>query len=378
MDSVTSAVDALVIGGGFFGAALARELARAGQRVRLAERADALLTRASYTNQARVHLGYHYPRSFLTASRSLRNAPRFRSEFADCVVDDFAHYYAIGRTLSKVNARQFAVFCGRIGAPLAPAPAAIRREFSSALIEDVFVVPEPAFDAVKLRARLVADLDEARVDVRTGTEAVKVAAGPHGLRTTLATPAGAVEVDSARVFNCTYSRLNGLLTASGLPAIPLKHELAEMLLIEPPPLLAKAAVTVMCGPFFSCMPFPARGLHTLSHVRYTPHRSWIDDPSRPWHDPLAVLDALPPSHAPAMVRDAIRYLPAFAACRVVDSLWEVKTILPRSEVDDSRPILLKADHGLPGLTCIAGAKVDNVYDLFDSALLQPAMAGGRA
>ena len=155
-------------------------------------------------------------------------------------------------------------------------------------------------------------------------------------------------------------------------------ELAEMLLIEPPPFLAKAAVTVMCGPFFSCMPFPARGLHTLSHVRYTPHRSWIDDPARPWHDPLAVMDALPPSHAPAMVRDAVRYLPALAGCRVVESMWEVKTILPRSEVDDSRPILLKADHGLPGLTCIAGAKVDNIYDLFDSALLQPALAGGRA
>ena len=28
----------------------------------------------------------------------------------------------------------------------------------------------------------------------------------------------------------------------------------------------------MCGPFFSAMPFPARGLHTLSHVRYTPQK----------------------------------------------------------------------------------------------------------
>jgi glycine/D-amino acid oxidase-like deaminating enzyme len=373
-------VAALVIGGGFFGAALARQLGRTGRRVLLVERAAGLLTRASYTNQARVHLGYHYPRSFLTASRSLRNAPRFRTEFADCVVDDFAHYYAIGRTLSKVNARQFEVFCRRIGAPLAPAPAAMRRQFNPALIEDVFAVPEPAFDADKLRARLTADLADAGVDVRLDTEAVRVAPGAGGrLRTTLVTAGQAIDVEAPQVFNCTYSRLNGLLAASGLPLIPLKHELAEMVLIEPPPLLAHAAVTVMCGPFFSCMPFPARGLHTLSHVRYTPHRSWIDDPARPWHDPLSVMASLPPSHAPAMVRDATRYLPAFAGCRVVESMWEVKSILPRSEVDDSRPILLKAHHGLPGLTCIAGAKVDNIYDLFDSDLLEPAPAlGGPA
>ena len=32
----------------------------------------------------------------------------------------------------------------------------------------------------------------------------------------------------------------------------------------------------MCGPFFSLMPFPAAGLQTLSHVRYTPHFAWLE------------------------------------------------------------------------------------------------------
>lgn len=372
--------DAIVIGGGFFGATLARNLGRAGRRVLLVERAAGLLTRASYTNQARVHLGYHYPRSFVTASRSLRNAPRFCQEFGDCVVDSFRHYYAIGRTVSKVTAHQFEVFCRRIGAPLVHAPAAIRRQFNPALVEDVFEVPEPAFDAARLRVRLTGDLVAAAVDVRLQTEALRVEAGDAGLlRVSLASPAGADAATAAQVFNCTYSRLNGLLVASGLPVVPLKHELAEMVLVEPPPLLRDAAVTVMCGPFFSCMPFPDRALHTLSHVRYTPHCTWTDGPDQPWRDPLAVMAALPPSHAPAMVRDAVRYLPVFAQSRVVESMWEVKTILPRSEVDDSRPILVRTDHGLAGLTCIAGAKVDNIYDLFDSELLAPAVAGrGRA
>ena len=66
-----------------------------------------------------------------------------------------------------------------------------------------------------------------------------------------------------------------------------------------------------------------------------------------------------------MVRDAARYLPALADCRYRDSLWEVKTVLPRSEVDDSRPILFRPDHGIPNYHVVMGGKIDNVYDVAD-------------
>jgi hypothetical protein len=66
-----------------------------------------------------------------------------------------------------------------------------------------------------------------------------------------------------------------------------------------------------------------------------------------------------------MVRDAARYMPILKECRHVDSIWEVKTVLPQSEVDDSRPILFKKDQGIKNLTCILGGKIDNVYDIPD-------------
>jgi hypothetical protein len=91
-------------------------------------------------------------------------------------------------------------------------------------------------------------------------------------------------IESARVFNCTYSMLNQTLVASGLPMLALKHELTELALVEVPPMLRNLGITVMDGPFFSVMPFPARGLHTLSHVRYTPHYAWHDT-SGAWFDP---------------------------------------------------------------------------------------------
>jgi glycine/D-amino acid oxidase-like deaminating enzyme len=162
------------------------------------------------------------------------------------------------------------------------------------------------------------------------------------------------------VFNCTYSGINHFLAASGLPLVPLKHEGTEIALVEPPPPLRKAGVTVMCGPFFSIMPFPARGLHSLSHVRYTPHHSWLEQ---------GELARRPEGHKPElqsnfdrMVRDAARYMPCLVECRHQGSLYEVKTVLPKSESDDSRPILFRWGHGLPNLVCVMGGKIDNVYD----------------
>ena len=78
-----------------------------GERVTLVEAGDDLLGRASYTNQARVHHGYHYPRSILTGLRSRVNFPRFVTDFRDCVTEELDAYYAIARQFSNVTAAQF-------------------------------------------------------------------------------------------------------------------------------------------------------------------------------------------------------------------------------------------------------------------------------
>src|SRR5581483_7031184 len=120
-----------VIGGGTYGCFAALSLAElfAGARIAIVEAEADLMRRASYNNQARVHNGYHYPRSVLTALRSRVNAPRFAAEFKDAIYDQFEQVYAIGRQRSNVTAGQFEQFCRRIGAELRPARPGIRRLF---------------------------------------------------------------------------------------------------------------------------------------------------------------------------------------------------------------------------------------------------------
>jgi glycine/D-amino acid oxidase-like deaminating enzyme len=184
------------------------------------------------------------------------------------------------------------------------------------------------------------------------------------------------QIDADLVLNCTYSRLNRLLVNSGASPISMKHELTEMALVEPPIELAGAAVTVMDGPFFSLMPYPSRGLFTLSHVRYTPHCTWQDETDAPIYDGDSLLSSRA-SRFVHMARDATRYLPAMRGARYVDSLWEVKTVMPRSEQDDSRPILLRRSAEHPACITVLGAKIDSVYDV-EEALRRLLRAGTEA
>jgi glycine/D-amino acid oxidase-like deaminating enzyme len=362
----------VVIGGGVYGCYVALQLAQrcGGEAVAIVEREADLLRCASYNNQARVHTGYHYPRSILTGLRSRINAPRFMAEFGDAIFSDFEQYYAIARGRSNVTAGQFEQFCRRIGAPLRPAPARVAALFDDDLIEAVYAVTEMVFDADRLRDRLRERIEARGIRLFLETEAQRISPPKlwHGdeLEVEL-TDRRSKQSDTLRcrlVYNCTYSRLNQVLARSGLTPIRLRHEATEMALVELPPALRHLSVTVMCGPFFSLMPFPAQGLATLSHVSYTPHYAWAEEPGAPKH--VGHRPAFPlPSHFDRMWRDAARYLPALRQARHAGSLWEVKTILPQSDVSDSRPILFKRDAELPGVISLLGGKIDNIYDLDD-------------
>jgi hypothetical protein len=208
---------------------------------------------------------------------------------------------------------------------------------------------------------MVHDLGAAGVSVELSTEALACLPRPDGLglTVTLHGPGGERAVTAALVINATYASLNSLLRNSA-DCIPLRYELAELALVEPPRSLEGAAVTVMDGPFFSLMPHPPRGAFALSHVRYTPHYTWQEGDGP---DADSVLRSPRASRYVHMRRDAELYLPAMRDARYLDSLFEVKALMPLSEKDDSRPILFHRDPEMPAFISVLGAKIDSVYDV---------------
>ena len=62
--------DKIIIGAGLYGCYAANLCGKRNETVLVLEYDEAPFQRATYINQARVHMGYHYPRSLSTAMKS--------------------------------------------------------------------------------------------------------------------------------------------------------------------------------------------------------------------------------------------------------------------------------------------------------------------
>lgn len=345
-----------VIGAGFYGLELAMQLANLGARVLVYERESHPGLQASWANQARVHAGYHYPRSFRTASRSRHNYDKFRADYCSAVVTNFQSVYAISRRYSKTSTSQFVGFCRRAGLPLAEAPTSISRLFDPRKVESVFLAEEAAFDGSRLISEATTRAEAAGVELKFNSRVTGVTTSQNGGFSVAVEGLG--EEIHEIIVDATYASLGTLYAPSRLLASQIKIERAEIALYVPPSELQHMGVTVMDGPFFSFMPFPAKNLHSLTHVSYTP---------RPVVKPGTNLAKRADSaNRERMLRDAGRFLPPVHAAEFRESLFVDKAVLTSSEVDDSRPILFHQSGPHGRYISVLGSKIDNVYDAIDS------------
>ena len=363
---MTNVYDAVVIGGGFYGATIAVHLGEKMPEVLLIEKNNQLLSRASYVNQARIHGGYHYPRSINTAYRSRVNFGKFYREFRDAVVDNFLSVYCIARTNSKISPKHFLTFCNQIGAPIKNARPGVEKLFPSRLISAVYETEESSFNSAILREILETRLKASQVELRLNTTVTCVKTTTErldGRQIIDVTQSGDVIAKAKHVFNCSYSGLNHVIEPGRHGNVALKHEITEVALVKVPPVFEEMGITVMDGPFFSLFPFPARNLHSFTHVRYTPHSSWIEGASGELHPYDIFKRNNKISKYRYMLKDASRFVPLLAQLDYIESLYEIKTVLTSNEVDDGRPILFEAAEDNPNVVSILGSKIDNVFDV---------------
>lgn len=366
-DDLESA-DAVVIGAGFYGVSIALYLSRTQGmgRVIIVDRESKIMSRASKNNQARVHGGYHYPRNFRTANRTRQNFPKFVSEFSEAIDSSFTKLYAIANRNSKITAKQFQRFANQIGAPLREATPTHRSLFSQNMVEEVFQAEEYVFNHEVLCASATKELEDNGITVMLDTEVLRIEADKvKGLVISFQTQSDARRplMHSDLVFNCSYSGLASFEGGFSSPQVELKHEIAEVALIQVPTELRDLGITVMDGPFWSVLPFPSKGLHSLSHVRYTPHTSWKEQAGKNPYSQLA--DYSNHSRYDRMILDASRFVPSIAGSSQIESLFEIKTLLSLNEENDGRPILFEEKKTLEGCISILGGKLDNIYDVFE-------------
>lgn len=261
----------LVIGGGIFGCCIATELARDGHRVTLVERNDEIMQEASRCNHNRLHLGYHYPRSVITAKQSIEGLLSFFMYFGRALITEFPNYYAIAKHHSKTSVHDFTTFCDEVG--ISYREGCPGEEFLNCeKVTGCFLVREPIFDYTMLQQIVCERMDAAGVDVRLGRDVGLLGSGPDG-RYNWSGCNGPGGESYDYVINAAYSGLNAINSMLGLPELPVLYEDVSIPIFEYD--ASPIAVTVMDGPFCTVMPCGGRPNHfLLYHVLHSVHARW--------------------------------------------------------------------------------------------------------
>src|SRR5882724_4127122 len=97
-----------VVGAGFFGYHISAELSIRYPlaRIEIFEMAKAPLAGAGTTNQCRLHLGFHYPRSGYTIYQSVMGHDRFLDQYGEFVNAVNDNLYAVHRD-GLITAEQY-------------------------------------------------------------------------------------------------------------------------------------------------------------------------------------------------------------------------------------------------------------------------------
>lgn len=356
--------DFIIIGAGFYGCSVAIHLAESKPHasILIIDAESAALDRASKNNQARVHNGYHYPRSFRTGYRSAFHYPSFIKDYSSSIFDGFEHYYALASSGSKVSPKQFEHFCSQIGTPLSKIETSKQSIFERRRVSAVYLVDEKMFNVIILREHLANRISSLGIQTRFGETALSASENLEGQWNLITEhESNRNEYKSKFLINCTYSGIESIAGLQLDQSVRVKYENTEMALVDLPESLSNKGFTVMDGDFFSCVPYPSTSHHSLSHVKYTPHYSW-SLPEMPSDLKKSNESFERSSNFDRMRRDSSRFIPDLAECRFVKSIRETKVVPKYSEVDDARPILFQV-HGNSGKACsILGGKLDNIYD----------------
>lgn len=365
--------DKVIFGGGLYGLYAAERCGNMDQRVCVLERDAAPFSRATYINQARVHMGYHYPRSLTTALKSAGYFNRFVEEFEFCINGDFDQVYATSARLGWTTASEFQSFCDAADIPCEEVPTS--KYFKKGMCDGAFLTKEYTYDALLLKDHFLKRLDAMNdVQLICNERPVHIEETETGLWT-IKTESGRI-LETPYILNATYAGVNDIHSLLGFTDFPIKYELCEIILCDPGEKLKDVGITVMDGPFFSIMPFGCTGMHSLTSVTFTPHYEHRGD--------LAVFPCQaqaangcapgnlcncdecatrPASAWPLMSALANKYLMKDYCYTYKKSLFSMKPIMLASEVDDSRPTVIKVMNSAPTFVSVLSGKINTVYDL---------------
>ncbi|MCI0554006.1 MAG: FAD-binding oxidoreductase [Anaerolineae bacterium] len=288
-----------VLGGGWYGCSIARGLINDGHDVVLHERAGHLFAGASGGNPARLHLGFHYPRSGLTQAACQDHYREFMTHYHFLTEPVPINVYAIAMSDSLVDYRSYVnTLRGKVDfIEVNPFEFGLLRCEGAVLTGErhILIRRARAYFADKLKGHI-------EYDVTTRGD----------------------EADWDMTIDCTFCTNDEVNIDRFEPCV--------MALLKGP---THKAVTIMDGPFGSIYPWDeVRGLCSLTSAKFTPLsktcRTWreADETLRLARNQPEIIDR----QIDRMYNQMSEYYPGIADYKVVGSRLSIRA-MPYSGAD---------------------------------------------
>ena len=204
--------DKIIIGAGLYGLYSALKCGEQGQSVLVLERDPESFMRATYINQARVHMGYHYPRSFSTAIKSAHYFERFCNDYDFCIHKDFNQVYATSSRFSWTNSDEFKQFC--INAGIRCDSIDPEWYFNSGMCDGAFLTEEYTYDAQILKKWFLEKLEKMRnvqIEYNHKPETIEQSEGMGRSNNTWKVTSQDIVAETPFILNSTYASVNDIL-----------------------------------------------------------------------------------------------------------------------------------------------------------------------
>lgn len=261
-----------ILGAGFYGCHIGLALARSGHEVEVHEVRDRIFAGASGAIPARLHQGFHYPRSRMTRAACQEHSEAFMTAYGHLTRSVPINIYAIAADHSLVD---FDQYVRTLRGEVDFIPIHDAAEFGLLGCEGAVLTGERHIITDRARAYFEAELGER----------IRLGQGPEP------------QAGWDWTIDCTFCANS----AAGVD----RYEPCLVLLLAGP---TERAITIMDGPFASLYPWDEdQGLCSLSSARFSP----FSKDCRSWQEARDLLDDLSAHQIAEQGDDMIRQMRAF-------------------------------------------------------------------
>ena len=312
-----------VVGAGIFGSTVAIRIAQEGFDVDLFEKNSDILMSASGSNQFRLHRGYHYPRSKVTALSSKKAEDSFLSMYKDAVSTNSSHYYCIAHEGSKTSPEEFISFCEQCGLEYEKVDSTL---VNKEKIDLTVKVREFLINPTKLRDILKKHIAQSNVHLFLNTkfEIEKIA-----------------EYDY--VVNATYANLNDIIDLEKQKQY--QFELCEKPVLRLPKEFKDISIVIMDGPFMCIDPYEDTDLHLMGNVVHALHSTnngltpIIPDEYKDLLD-KGLVENPKITRVQDFLQSAEQFMPGVIHAEHIGSFFTIRTVLQNVDHTDERPTIV--------------------------------------